>query len=359
MAAKTMREKVSKLDLLDEMAGSLPLVSEKDYESKSVAIPSGSLTLDMAIGIGGLPRGAIIDVFGSPAAGKSLISIMAIAQVQKAGGVAVVWDAERSYSRNLDWMRVNGVDTSKLRFLKLRATQGGEIGFDAMEKILEANAADLIVVDSLPALVSQAALDKDMMDSASVAARAGMISRAMPRLAALADESKCCIMLINQMRANIGGGMYGPSEKETSILSVVHHSSVRLQVTKINKSMKIENDIPVGHRVRVKVVKNKVAAPYRQAEFELNYLKGVDNASEVVDILIGAGKIEAKGAWFYYAGEKFQGMDKLVTHFKDPVRYAASVEEVKSLTNVNAFGVPKTDTPALTVEELTIEGDQE
>lgn len=332
-----------KTQILDDLASSLPIVTDKDYEVKTLPIPSGSLTLDMAIGIGGLPRGAIIDVYGGPSAGKSLLSIMAIAQVQKMGGVAVVWDAERSYSRNLDWMRVNGVDTAKLRFLRLRATQGAELGFDAIEKILEANAADLIVVDSLPALIPQSAMDKDMMDPVTLAARAGMISRAMPRIAALADESKGSVMFINQMRANIGGGMYGPTEKETSNLSLKFHASVRLRVKTVSKSRKIENDIPVGHRVNVFVEKNKVAAPYRQAEFELNYLKGVDNASEVADILISAGKIEAKGAWFFYGKEKFQGKEKLVEHFKNPEVYAKSVEEVKSLTNVNAFGVMKTE----------------
>lgn len=335
--------KIDKQSILDDLAGELPIVTDKDYEVKTAPVPSGSLTLDLAIGIGGYPRGGIVNVFGPPAGGKSLISMMAIAQVQKEGGVAIVWDAERSYSRNLSWMRVNGIDTSKLRFLKLRATQGAEIGFDAIEKILTANAADLIIIDSLPSLVPQRAMDKDVMEQVVVAARAGMLSYVMPRIAAYADESKCCVMLIDQMRKNIGAGMYAPQEKETSILSVIHHSSVRLQVSMISKSMQVINDIPVSHRVRVKVVKNKVAAPFRQAEFEINYLKGVDNASEVADILIAAKKIEQQGAWFFYGKDKFQGMEKLVAHFRTPEVYAKAVAEVKSLTNVNAFGVMKSE----------------
>lgn len=351
--------KLSKSDkesILDGLAGELPIVTDKDYEIKSAPIPSGSLTLNMAIGIGGYPRGTIVNVFGGPAGGKSLISMMAIAQIQKEGGVCVVWDAERSYSRNLSWMRVNGIDTSKLRFLRLRATQGGELGFDAIEKILAANAADLIIVDSLPSIASQNSIDKDMMDPVSVAARAGMLSRAMPRITALADESKCCVMLIDQMRKNIGGGMYGPTEKETTILAVEHHSTVRLKVSVVSKSQKIENDVPVSHRVHVKVVKNKVAAPFRQAEFEINYLKGVDNASEAADILIAANQIETKGAWFFYGKDKFQGKEKLVEHFRVKENYAKAEEQIKSLTNVNAFGVMKSEgeTTNEIKEELTV-----
>jgi recombination protein RecA len=256
-------------------------------------------------------------------------------------------------------MSVNGIDTSKLKFIKLRANQGAELGFDTIEKILAANAADLIIVDSLPSLVPQRAMDKEVMEQVVVAARAGMLSYVMPRIAAYADESKCCVMLIDQMRKNIGGGMYAPQDKETSILSVIHHSSVRLSVSMVPKSMKIVNDIPVSHRVRVKVVKNKVAAPYRSAEFEINYTRGVDNASEIADILLAAGKIEAKGAWCYYGKEKFNGMDKLVAYFKDPANYAKSLEEVKSLTNVNAFGVMKLEgeTNEKNKQELEVESE--
>ena len=142
MSAKPTKAS-DKMAILDELAAKLPIVTDKDYEIKTTPIPSGSLTLDMAIGIGGYPRGGIVNVFGPPAGGKSLISMMAIAQVQKAGGQAVIWDSERSYSRNLSWMSVNGIDTSKLKFIKLRANQGAELGFDTIEKILAANAADL------------------------------------------------------------------------------------------------------------------------------------------------------------------------------------------------------------------------
>ena len=352
--------KIDRQAILDELAGELPLVKDKDYESKVESIPSGSLSLDLAIGIGGYPRGSIIDVYGAESAGKSLLSIMAIAQVQKMGGVAVVWDLERSYSKNLNWMRVNGVDTSKLRFLRLRATQGAEIGFDAIERICKASAADLIVVDSVPAIIPQAVLDAEMTDNAKVAAQANLLSRFLPKLAGYCDEGKTCVMFINQMRANMGGGMYAPDTKETTIWSLKHFSSLRMKVRKASKSLMV-NDLPVSHRVHVDIVKNKVAAPYRQAEFDINYLSGVDNTTEAAEILVAAGKIEKGGAWFTYGKERFNGMEKLAAHFKNPEIYAKAVSEIKSLTHVNAYGVTKKegDKGNENKEELTVAEDED
>ena len=349
-----------KLAILDELSEKLSIVKDKDYEMKSTPIPSGSLTLDLALGIGGLPRGAIIDVFGDPSAGKSLISIMAMAQAQKLDGTCVVWDTERSYSRNLNWMRVNGINTSKLRFIKLKPIEGCEKGFDIIETILSRNAADFLVIDSVPGLIPQGALDKDIADQQTVAARANLLARVIPRMTNLADDSKCCVMFINQMRANLGGGQWAPKEKETSDRSLKFFSSIRMDVSQVSKSRKIENDIPVGHRVHVDIVKNKCAAPYRSAEFELNYTSGVDNASEVADILIGAGKIETKGAWFIYGDKKFQGMEKLIAYFRAPDIYASSVEEIKSLPNINAFGVRKItgETKNENPEELRISSEE-
>ena len=348
-----------KMDLLNDLAGDLPLFNDDDYETKSDAIPSGSLSLDMAIGIGGLPRGAIVDVFGGESAGKSLISIMAIAQIQKAGGVAVVWDAERSYSKNLAWMRVNGVDTKRLKFIKLRPEQGAEVGFEAVIKIAKAGAADLIVIDSVPALLPQAAIDKPMTENAKLAARAGMLTDALPKLTGVIDDSKTCLMFINQMRANIGGGMYGPSEKETGGFALRFFASVRLAVRKVSKSLKIENDVPIGHRVHVKVIKNKVGSPHRQAEFDLYYNSGVDNASEIADILIGAKAVEKRGGWYYYEGEKFQGLANLVVHIKAPKNFDKAWKKCQELSkSMNAFGVRKDEEASDTAggaETLSIE----
>jgi len=353
-------EKESKWDKLVEMSSELPLYDDKDYCRLTEAIPSGSLSLDLAIGINGHPRGAIVDIFGSESTGKSLISIMAIAQVQKAGGVAVVWDAERSYSKNLAWMRVNGIDTSKLKFLRLRPTQGAEIGFAAIIKICQEQAADLIVVDSIPALMPQSVLEREVTEAEVLGRRAGMMSAVLPRLVSALDDSKACLMFINQMRANIGGGMYGPSEKETGGFSLKFFSSVRLRVKRVPKSEKMENDVPVGHRVHVSVVKNKVAAPYRQAEFDLYYNSGVDNASEVADILVGAGAVEKKGAWYFYEEQKFQGMAGLVEFVKQPKNMEKAIKKVHSLADkINTFGVQQAAEDPKSEDGISIKEDGE
>ncbi len=357
MATKEIK-KSDKFDILSELSKDLPLFGDQDYETKVEPIASGSLSLDQAIGIGGYPRGGIVNIFGNESAGKSLISIMAIAEIQKKGGVAVVWDAEHSYSKNLTWMRVNGVDTSKLKFLKLRPGQGAEVGFDAIEKILRAQAADLIIVDSCPALIPQAALEKEMTDTATMAARAGMLTRAIPRVANLAEDSKTCVMFIDQMRANMDGGLYGPKEKETTIFALKFFSSVRLHVKRVSKSERIENDVPVAHRVHIKVVKNKVAAPHRQAEFEVNYFKGVDNASEIADILISADVAKKQAAWIEYDKKRFHGKDKLVEYFKDKENFAKGLEKIKSLTTLNTFGIINNQEAPVNTDELKVEEEE-
>lgn len=337
---KEAKETKEKSALLEMLAKELPLYKDKDYETKVEPSPSGSISLDMAIGIGGYPRGSIVDIYGPSSAGKSLISIMAIAEIQKMGGTAVVWDAERSYSKNMEWMRINGVDTSKLMFLKLGPDQGAEIGFSAIEKICKSNSADLIVIDSIPSLIPQSALEKDMTENDRLGARASLLTNALPRLASICDESKTIVMMINQMRSNIGASLYQPTEKETSIFALKHFATLRLAVKKINKSVKIENDIPVSHRVNITVVKNKVSAPGKQAEFEINYTKGIDNLSEITDILINSGIAKATGAWIEYKGEKMHGWKGLYEFLKNPKEKEIALKKIKE-TNINVFGVNK------------------
>jgi recombination protein RecA len=362
MVKKNGSKPGSKLDKLEELAGDLPLYSDEDYETNAGSIPSGSLNLDLAIGVGGHPRGAIIDIFGNESAGKSLISIMAIAELQKQGGTAVVWDAERSYRKNLNWMRINGVDTKKLKFIKLNPKQGAEYGFEAIEKICNAGAADLIVIDSVPALMPQSALNKNMTEVETLGARARMMTSVLPRLTDIVDNSSTCLMFINQMRANIGGGMYSPNEKETGGYALRFFASTRLRVKKVSKSMKIENDVPVGHRVNVLVVKNKVAAPHKQGEFDIYYNSGVDTASEAADILVSGGLVEKKGGWYYYGEEKFQGMANLVSYIKQPKNLSKAMKEAIGLAQkVNAFGVRREDDSsagAMANEDSLIVGDE-
>ena len=331
----------------DEMKGIL--FDEDDYAhlDPEDIVPSGSLSLDMALGIGGYPRGCILDVFGPESAGKSLLSILLMAQVQRIarekgqGGMIVVWDAERSYSKNLDWMRVNGVDTSKVKFLKLKPTQGAEIGFNTLYNIISAGALDLAVIDSIPSLIPQAALDREFVQTMMPGARAGMLTNVLPRFVGAIDDSKAIVMCINQMRANMDmNNKYAPREKETSNWSLKHWSTIRMQVNKMGKPNE-ENDVPVSHRVRVKIIKNKVGKPYRKAEFDLNYTRGVEVAGEVADIMLSAGLITQKGAWYYLGDDKYNGLDKFVTKLRgEPALLAEYREKVLALgKDVNAFGI--------------------
>lgn len=336
---KEVKEK-EKIEIMEELKKELNFIAkDKDYEKKKEAIPSGSISLDLALGINGYPIGAIIDIFGEESSGKSLLTIMAIAQLQKRNGVAVIWDAERSYSKNMEWMRINGVDTSKLYFINLPPEKPAEDGFRIIEEICERKAADLIVIDSIPSLIPAEMLKKDIGEAYKIGARAALLTNVLPRLSAIADENNVTIMMINQMRAFINGGFYGPTERETSIFALKHYSSIRLEVQKINKSIKYENGVPIAHRVRVKIVKNKVAAPYKTCEFEINYLKGVDNVLEVAEILVSSELAKQKGAWIEYEGQKLQGLEKLYQALKNNKEmYKKAIEKIKTL-KLNVYGL--------------------
>ena len=353
-------EMEKKFDILAKMGmgdKGLPLFAEKDYVQNAGVIPTGSISLDMAIG-GGYPRGSIVNAFGPESSGKSLLSILAIAQVQKMGGMAVIWDAEHSYSKNSTWMRVNGVDTSKLIFLKLKPEEGCEVGFDAVEKIIKSGAADLIVIDSVPYLIPQESLDKAMTDGEQMARRAGILTRALPRLSGFCDESKTVLFLIDQIRANIVTGpaaAFAPKTKETTSLAAKHACAMRLKVEKITKS-EIRNNLPYSHKVQVTAVKNKVAIPYRTAIFDLVYTKGVDTVAEVADILMGANIAEKKGAWVVYGTEKYNGRDAFIESLRDPKNYEKAFKKAMSLSDsVNVFGAKGADKEG----EISISAEEE
>jgi len=345
---------------LDEMARELPIVTAEDYVTATKITTSGSITLDMAIGIGGYPDGCIIDSYGGESAGKSLLSIMYMAQVQKSGGVAAVWDVERSYTHDTAWLEVNGVNPKQLRFIQLEPKQGCEHGMDAVEKIASSGLVDLIVVDSIPAMVPQAALDRPLTKNDLVMARANKLSQHIARLNGLIGRSKTTVMFINQIRANLHAGPFGDPEKETSIAALKHHAALRMRVTKLvgKKWMKFDsNNIPIGHRVRVKVVKNKLAAPFRTAEFDLFYTKGVDHASEIAGILLGADIAKQGGAWIEYGKEKFQGASSFLTFLREPKNFEKAMSDVRKLLSegrIMHFGrVKDEDGPegAVTIDE--------
>lgn len=344
--------KKDKLKLIDGLAKKRPVLSIDKYAHNSGAIPSGSLSLDLALGVGGYPRGTIIDIFGPESSGKSLISLMAISQVQKMGGVAMILDAERSYSKSDKWLRTNGVNPEELRFIP-QDDDGAEKAMETIYQICKAQAADLIVVDSVPALAPKKALMQGLDEGATMSLRARMMSEALNKLMGVVDDSRAVLMFINQMRAKIGGyNPYGPSEDATGGYALKFFSSIRMGISRVAKSTVLENKIPVGHRARVRLIKNKVARPYLTAEFGIDYRKGTDPVTEIADVLISSGLAKKAGAWIEYHGQKCHGSDELANMLKDEKLRTGAIAEIKKhMENITEFGTTEVEDEAPEAED--------
>ena len=281
-------------------------------------IPTGALSLDIALGIGGVPRGRIIEVYGPESSGKTTVALHMIAEAQKMGGEAAFIDAEHAldpvYAKNL------GVDIDNLIVAQ---PDTGEQGLEIAEALVRSGAIDIIVVDSVAALVPKAEIDGDMGDS-HVGLQARLMSQALRKLAGVLNKSNTVAIFINQLREKVGI-MFGNPEVTPGGRALKFYSSVRLDVRRI-ESMKSNGEV-VGNRTRVKVVKNKVAPPFREAEFDIIYGKGISKEGNILDIGVNLNIVEKAGAWFSYNGTRIgQGRENVKKYLEDNPEICAEIE---------------------------------
>ena len=291
-----------------------------EYKAMEIeAIPTGSLGLDIALGIGGVPRGRIIEIFGPESSGKTTLALHIIAEAQKMNGEAAFIDAEHAldpvYAKHL------GVDIDNLI---VSQPDTGEQALEITESLVRSGALDVIVVDSVAALVPKAEIDGDMGDS-HMGLQARLMSQALRKLAGAINKSKTVIIFINQLREKIGV-MFGNPETTTGGRALKFYSSVRLDIRKI-ENIKQDGEV-VGNRARVKVIKNKVAPPFREAEFDIVYGKGISKEGNILDMAVNLDIIEKSGSWFSYNGEKIgQGRENAKQYLKDNPEIMNAVEK--------------------------------
>lgn len=298
--------------------GTIMKLGESPAEKIEI-IPTGSIGLDIALGVGGLPKGRVVEIYGPESSGKTTIALHAIAESQKRGGIAAFIDAEhafdKAYAQNL------GVNTEDLL---ISQPDSGEQALEIADNLIRSGAIDILVVDSVAALVPKAEIEGEMGDS-KMGLHARLMSQAMRKLTGTISKTKCCCIFINQLREKIGV-MFGNPETTTGGNALKFYASVRLDIRRIGQIKDGENII--GNRVRVKVVKNKVAPPFRQCEFDIMYGQGVSKSGELVDLGSDTDVIQKSGSWFSYEGSKLgQGRDAVKQLFIDNPEMAEDVEK--------------------------------
>jgi recombination protein RecA len=309
--------------------GSIMRLGEEGAVEGIQAIPTGSLTLDIATGIGGLPRGRIVEIYGPESSGKTTLALNAVAQAQAQGGTAAFIDAE--HALDVNYAKKIGV---KIEDLLISQPDTGEQALEVAEYLVRSGALDIIVVDSVAALVPKAEIEGDMGDSLP-GLQARLMSQAMRKLTASISKSNTTIIFINQIRMKIGV-MFGNPETTTGGNALKFYASMRLDIRRIENIK--ENQEIIGGRVRVKVVKNKLSPPFKQAEFDIYFNHGVSREGEIVDLGVERGIIEKSGAWYSYAGNRVgQGRE----HAKDFLRNNATVAKEIEEKIVESYNVKK------------------
>ena len=281
-------------------------------------VPTGALSLDIALGLGGIPKGRIIEIYGPESSGKTTVTLHMIAEVQKRGGIAGFIDAEHAldpvYAKNI------GVDIDNLY---ISQPDNGEQALEITETMVRSGAIDIIVVDSVAALVPKAEIDGDMGDS-HVGLQARLMSQALRKLTAVISKSNCTVIFINQLREKVGV-MFGNPETTTGGRALKFYASVRLDVRRV-EALKLGGDV-IGNRTRVKVVKNKIAPPFKEAEFDIMFGEGISTIGDIVDLAADCDIIRKSGAWYSYEGNKIgQGRENTKVYFKEHPEVLKEVE---------------------------------
>lgn len=312
-ALKMTLEKIDK----DFGKGSVMKLGERQTQDIEVT-STGSLGLDVALGVGGLPKGRIIEIFGPESSGKTTIAIHTIAEAQKTGGICAIVDAEHAFDAN--YARKLGVDVDNLL---ISQPDYGEQALEIAERLILSGALDVVVIDSVAALVPKGELEGEMGDS-KMGLQARLMSQAMRKLTASISRTHCTCIFINQLREKIGV-MFGNPETTTGGNALKFYSSVRLDIRRIGQIK--EGDVVVGNRTRVKVVKNKVSPPFRQVEFDLMYGKGISKIGEIIDMGVDMDILTKSGSWYSYGDNKIgQGRDAVKTFLADNPEFADEIE---------------------------------
>ena len=306
---------------IDKAFGKGTLIRLGDKEViPTEAISTGSLGLDLALGVGGLPKGRVIEIYGPESSGKTTLTLHAIAEAQKAGGVCAFIDAE--HALDVKYAKDIGVDIDNLL---VSQPDFGEQALEILETVIRSGAVDLVVVDSVAALTPKVEIDGDM-DDQQVGVQARLMSKALRKITGLLSKMNCTVIFINQIRMKIGMTGYGSPETTTGGNALKFYSSVRLDIRRIATLKQGENSI--GNRVKVKVVKNKVAAPFKQAEFDIMFGEGISKNGELVDYGVKLDIIDKAGAWFSYGDTKIgQGRENSKVFLRDNPAIAKEIED--------------------------------
>lgn len=314
---KALDAAISKIEK-DFGKGAIMKLGDKSKNMDVETVPTGSLSLDLALGLGGLPKGRVVEIYGPESSGKTTVTLHMVAEVQKRGGIAGFIDAEHaldpSYARRI------GVDIDNLY---ISQPDNGEQALEITEMMVRSGAVDIIVVDSVAALVPKAEIDGDMGDS-HVGIQARLMSQALRKLTAIISKSNCIVIFINQLREKVGV-MFGSPETTTGGRALKFYSSIRMDIRRI-EAIKQGGEI-VGNRTRVKVVKNKVAPPFKEAEFDIMFGKGISREGDILDLAANTGIVNKSGAWYSYNDAKIgQGRENTKNYFRENPEIMEEIE---------------------------------